>query len=221
MESYTTFIEFFGLPGCGKTTLCKQIMKEFDNVNILLMSDVTKEYNVLPLGRKIFLIPYRVWWSLILFLLRCPILPPKLWKIYIGLFKISLTYMYAQRVPKDAIVLIDHGIIQSVVSLLYGRANRLSLSAQKHLANFIRHFSNVRFTYCDIPPDISLERIRLRGRVSGGRLDAIDNDTILYDNLCNQKIVFMKILPIIEANTHYLHFNMIDPNLIDKIKKNL
>ncbi len=107
-------------------------------------------------------------------------------------------------------MLIDHGILQSVVSLFYRKETKYfesSLGIVRCLLNTV----GIDYPlYCDISVPVSMERMFKRNRQDSGRLDAIRNEETLKDELLLQHRQFVMLC---ESNATRL-INMVE-NLCD------
>lgn len=195
MEQYTKIIEFFGLPGCGKTTLENYLITEgtANSWSFCRMSSLTNEYRQTSLLFKIKTFPYKSFFLLLLMSCKLPpILSLKNIRIYSSLFRIVLAYHYANNVRKKNQVIVDHGIIQSIVSILYSYPQFYKKN-KKIISMFIRSICVDSYVFCSIEPLTSLRRIRQRNRTKEGRLDAIKDDSVLLQYLTNQKKQFEQL----------------------------
>lgn len=183
-------IELYGLPGCGKTTLRDFLVQEPNgNVSYSLMTELSQQYRKLSLYRKFKFIPICIWFCLLRFFLSMPLLSPKEWVFYKVLFKLSLIYNYSKYAVGLDYIVIDHGIIQAVVSLMNGKIDHLSETQMKHFQQIIRKLPFIYFVYCSLPVEESLVRIRIRKR-NHGRLDVIQNDNNLREMIAKEYVIF-------------------------------
>lgn len=185
MESHIKIVDLFGLPGCGKTTLENELLKqdETDGLHFCNMTEVSQQYRKESLFCKLMVFPYRVCILWTLFFLLMPKLQRKDWRIYWSTYLISIIYAYCHSVKSDKVMLVDHGIIQSVSSLMYGRISNLT-SCHSKILRRILHLLDIDYCiYCQVSPEISLERMRLRNRQDSGRLDSIESNNDLLASL--------------------------------------
>jgi hypothetical protein len=191
-------VELYGLPGCGKTTIQEYLRNlpiECGGLRYGYMPDVTKPFRKLPFWRQVKYIPFKAVFLFIRFFMTLPLLPLKDWRLYRVFFSFVMIYNYSRKIEAVDYVLIDHGIIQSVVGLLYGRSDTLSDRSKKRLQKALSCSYVGYVVLCDISPETSLKRIRLRGR-SGGRLDQIADDKILKHKLEIQSRLFRELYQI-------------------------
>lgn len=195
----SNIIELYGLPGCGKSTLRDSLVKitDVNQKKFCIQSEMTKAIlnnNILFILLRI---PYKTFW----FLLQVILMLPKTKKIsvYRKLFMHAYCYHQANFVNGYDYIVMDHGLIQSLIGILSGKEykfNNRELVCIKKLLDSIPHITYVN---CKISTRKSLDRIRKRGR-DYGRLDVIKEDSILEEKLLLQKKQFEQIYSSISNN---------------------
>ena len=173
-------IEFCGLPGCGKTTICERLIENFkvcsSNTNVYCRKDV-------------YFFKRRIWDSYLIS--RCTPMFFKFYKIlnnfikeyrkgnkryidriyrlYVKLYKISIHY-------SDSIVILDEGIVQHITSLAHQQKIVNSVSFVR-LVDFL--FSNFEITVinCCIDMNETIRRIKKRNN-ENDRFNLSDVDEI-------------------------------------------
>ena len=174
----------YGLPGCGKTTVRTQLNAADSGYRCCYINDMTARFMKKSLVGKLRALPLREWWLLLRCLISLPLLPRREWNIYRGLFVITLAYRLRKEVAGYDYMVIDHGLVQSTVSLLYGHANSVSEKSAHRLAALLKRLDVEFVVYCKMTPELSLDRIRRRNRLHGdGRLDVIADDVELMSSL--------------------------------------
>lgn len=190
MAKNTKIIELFGLPACGKTTLCLNLTKDLQIAGNTVSSLHSMEKSLYgeSVWTKCKCFPYK---SILLYLLLFISLPHTKYRSFYKLsIKISRIYKYSRIKNKFDYLLIDHGIVQNVVSILFQKPPHLSnfsLWLLKHLL-FVEKVDT--FVYCSVSPMVAIKRIRDRNDRSHGRWDDINEDDILFYNFMNQKTMF-------------------------------
>lgn len=214
MESSPKIIELYGLPGCGKTTLCNRLHEKYPKTTI----DVELIWDGQKLYRKILEIPFWILVKLCWLFIISPKLPRKEWNIYIGFLVHLGAYSYIKK-TKYKYLLSDNGLVQDMVSLFYKKESSFSKKHLKAFYNIAKEYDNSFQIFCDIPVNMSLERIRKRNR-NKGRLDLISNDKMLAESLTTQSDFFNKMNEVLQCmGVKYLVLNMNDSvdNLADKV----
>lgn len=180
MAANVKVIEFYGLPGCGKTTLKKHILN-CSLKNVGTIQDVMKLYKKEPLIYKITHLPIKKWWLLFLFIQSLPDRKKNGREFYIALYSRTLAYTYCSNRDLFDLVIVDHGLIQQVGSILHNMDYKISEKSLKRLVLFMASMEETKAMYCRIPCNLALIRIRERHR-NGGRIDAVmdDKDKALY-----------------------------------------
>ena len=192
MERDSKIIEFYGLPGCGKTTLRSNLLLSLSK-HAGSIQDVMTLYKHESFFYRLFHLPIKQWCLLSIFLIMMPQKRKNTKSAYVALYYKVLAYAYcASKSPFDFIV-VDHGIVQQLGSILHNMDYKLSDKSMKRVLLFLNSIKNSIFVYCQISSELSLSRIRARKR-DGGRIDAVMNDTnqALY-YLEKERMLFNKI----------------------------
>lgn len=196
MEPHTKIVEFYGLPGCGKTTLKNYLVKieeQSEDCQFSIIDILITHFKKLSLWGKITSIPFKAWYFIVRFLLSVPFLPVKEWKFYTIFFDIALIYNLKSKIHSSSYILVDHGLFQAVQSVIYSKAVTLSERSWRLLQK-IADLLNVDYAvYCSVSTELSLQRIRKRNRKGNGRLDMIKDDNTLLIALEQQRFFFEKV----------------------------
>lgn len=172
----TTIIEFSGLAGAGKSTLCSALGDKFRNLNIDFIHD--DELRV-KLDKKRFLNSLSVW-SFPLFF-NCILLhdlgnSTKGLRYSISLYRLCLRYRWFEKYKPANVLLVDEGIAQVIVSIAgYECELKLKPKHVRAIKHIYRALPETFALNCIVEPEVALERIRRRNRNSG-RLDLIADD---------------------------------------------
>lgn len=199
MAAIVKVIEFYGLPGCGKTTLRSNLLFSHSK-QVGSIEDVMILYNNEPFFYRLFHLPIKQWFLLSIFLMTMPHKRKNSKSFYVALYYKVLAYTYcATKSPLDFVV-VDHGIVQQLGSILHNMDYRLSDKSMKRFIMFLNSIEKTIFTYCQISSELSLNRIRFRKR-DGGRVDAVMNDTnqaMFY--LEKERLLFDRISDALDNN---------------------
>ena len=66
--SHPVVIELYGLPGCGKTTLRNNLIREsYNGMPLGIMSELSNQFKRLPLYKKFQYIPWGSWCAVLRF----------------------------------------------------------------------------------------------------------------------------------------------------------
>lgn len=180
MAANIKIIEFYGLPGCGKTTLRNQLiqspLKRFGTIN-----EVMTQYKKESLIYRITHLPLKQWWQLTLFILSLSNIRSNRKSFYVVLYYKTLAYSYCREKSIFDYVVVDHGLVQQVGSILHNMNYDLSEKSLGKLSRFLYLMKETKTIYCQIPSELSLSRIKKRNRDSG-RIDAMmyDREKALY-----------------------------------------
>lgn len=193
MYNTTRIIELYGLPGCGKTTIRENLVhSSSETTSYARMTELSQKYNRLSLYKKLVYIPYKTWFRIILFLISMPIHKHKEWILYRKFFILAVIYKFSRHTKGYNYIIIDHGFIQSLVSLMNGNTIYLSNKQRNRFLKIIKSFPLCTFVYCSIPVELSMERIHKRNR-GYGRLDVIKDDKKLIQKLIEQENIFTSV----------------------------
>lgn len=181
------WIEFNGLPGCGKSTLSNCLLQEKKG-EFYSYSDIACQEKSW-LARNLRWIPYIRFKRLYHFFMLAKVsgakLNASLLKRLYCVERICCTYRCNQSI--EGICIVDQGIIQGVLAIVYLNSLKDSAKLKKHflaIANELRQ--EVCFINAYISADVCFSRIRTRqnGR---SRLDEIKDDDQLLEALTIQE----------------------------------
>lgn len=175
-----TIIELCGLPGCGKSTLCGNIMEELklhDVDNVYGRNDVmryrygffSKILNRLRLYRCSPFILHKLIKAYTIDITSDPRYVKRLVRLFAGLNKLSED-------NNVDVVLLDEGIVEHVVSLAYG-VKILDNETLQELMKLMFTSYNVIVINCHIDIDESIRRIKTRNK-KNARYDYANSDDI-------------------------------------------
>lgn len=189
MGTYTKIIEFYGLPGCGKTTLCRRLKDLYVDkgfrVGLLpdAVTDFRWKYLFLKLSfREIILYTrfihklkkYRVHKNLVLSVIRR-----------------FLIYKSARVHSKYDYVFIDHGVVQSIVRALYDTPCPIDLLRTTVFREMLSATFVEGIIHCDISSKEAYNRVRIRNRKNSGTFDQFSDEAL--------KMVLDGHVPIFES----------------------
>lgn len=172
MAANSKIIELFGLPACGKTTLSRYLV---ENIDSSLKSTIFNEA-IHGLRKR----PWRLVRSVsvcnVYRALRLTFLASfnnkrqdAEWLVH------GTTYRFLMKFTDYDQVFVDHGDIQSFVSMERGRDLHLDKNFSKACSNYLDTSPVFAYFYCKVDPHVALERMRQRGRVIG-RIDTLEKD---------------------------------------------
>lgn len=192
MEKHTQIIEFYGLPGCGKSTLLESLVSDTgQTVSFCTLHDVGNQFKRASLGAKLGSVPVACWWYTLCYICSVPRIPLRKWKLYRSFFYISMLYRFAgKKASSFDYLVVDHGMYQAAISVLYGHAETLSETSWKWLKKSVSKLDVDYLVYCNISVATSVSRIRARGRKNNGRLDMLTSDEELKSVLNKQQALF-------------------------------
>lgn len=218
METPPVIIDFYGLPGCGKTTLCKTLINQYPD-KVIDVDAVWVSYWTQNWFKRISEIPIFVVFKLFFLFLRSPKLSKEERNIYRGFFVHIISYSHFKRMNYK-VLLSDNGLIQDLVSLFYKKESIFSKKHARTFSSLIKGYTNLNQVFCDIPVALSLERIRTRNR-NKGRLDLIRDNKNLENALTVQSEFFQKMnvmLKSIGIDFYKIDMNSGAENVVEQVK---
>lgn len=207
MAKHTQIIEFYGLPGCGKTTLCKKMLSSADyrGKRLAISRDISVSYARASIFQKVRSIPWRMVVPLVRLFVKTPFVGFSNLNLYIIFLKKESLYDYVRKYSDIDYFFVDHGLVQSIISLMATSPTELNYAKSQDI-NLILTKSNVnKVVYCKVSPKTSFLRIRARGGKALGRLDKVENDDVLLQMIQKQAVMFDRMSSIILMNSKDLY----------------
>ena len=176
MAAHTKIIDMFGLPACGKTTLTN-CFGEMQNmgIKVITMNSLIEEARrnklklLLSFSFKLCVASIKVHRAI----------PNKrcngstLSRFY--LIKHSLYYTYGKRFSKYDCIFVDHGDIQSFVSMERGEHLHMNRDFRRACSRYIDVSPTTLYVYCNITPELSLSRMVNRN-IRQGRIEKMEDN---------------------------------------------
>lgn len=174
MASNCRVVDFYGLPGCGKTTLKNKLL-EMEHISVDIAQNQMLHYKKESVLFKLIHLPFKQWWRLTLFLISLSGIRKNPKQYYIDLYSKVLAYSYFVEKSCCDLIVVDHGLVQQLGSILHNQNYELSERSLIYFMNFLDGMKGTIPVYCRLSSEISLMRMRQRKR-NVGRIDAIMND---------------------------------------------
>ncbi len=185
-------IEFAGLPGCGKSTLCNKMIESVDfNAKVHTYSDIvrfvsTKKRRVIY-SIFVFLNPFR-WKFLYLLKKFCEQYDgysKGAWFVLVALYDICRMLNFW---GDKHIVILDEGFVQNITSIPHTKSLETN-DVYLNLINFIKNKIDIKLIHCYAHQDVVIQRLRDRGRKD--RFNSIEDDQKLKEvlNVKNDNIL--------------------------------
>lgn len=198
MGAHTKIIDLFGTPACGKSTLARYL-KVQSNLNIGEKSDVSKEC----CGFFHFML---IWSISIREVINCIkyhfAIPPQnrrkgslLWKF----IKDYSYYSYIQKYSSFDVVILDNGIIQSIISHQNGADLLNNTKYMQSVMNLLFSHDSISYWWCDVDPKVSFERMRKRNRTKG-RIEMKASDKEKQQELIHEHSLCEKFYYLLLSN---------------------
>lgn len=169
-------IEFYGLPGSGKSVVSHRLIEELrsDGFCVMDYQSYTKSNGKKNVIRGILRVQgFKYFIYAVVFLIKNGLLF-SIDVVKRMLFCLTfIAFYYDKRVRTSDYVIMDEGIIQGVVSAIFDyESDSLSF---KWLAEIIEKIS-IQTVYVAMSPEHSNERIEMRGAIAHGRCDAMSSE---------------------------------------------
>lgn len=189
MARDTTIIEYFGIPGCGKSTLCKS-QKTGLSENVATSSDISKEMNCTGILSKIACIPWHVIIPILRLYVSFPFAGFRNFPFYRILIKKEFIYTFIKKYSNYNTVCIDHGMAQSVLGLVLCNINAYNQKIRDIVCDILSKSLSNKIVFCSVMPETAFSRMRNRKNHPLGRLEKIKDDKELINNLVVQNSLF-------------------------------
>ena len=182
MAVHTQIIDLYGIPACGKTTLAKYMANHpADGLKVATMRDC----KIAALNDKwhlfLSITPKNLWASIRL-KLSTPLDKKRRVIPFKNVFFMGVFKNYVRKYTEYDIVLVDHGDIQSFVSLERGDNLHKSRRFLKACLHYLKISLSTTYIYCKIDVQDALERMNERGRKKG-RIDLITDQHLKLQEL--------------------------------------
>lgn len=174
MAAYTKIIDLFGIPACGKSTLSNCLAgrsNEALRISTLQGCILNDKKIVWRLLRSLSL---NILWAGIRFRFSAPFDKKRRDVSLMSFLKHGLYYNYVRRFSDYDVVIVDHGDIQSIVTLERGEDLHDKPKFVKACSRYLNSSLANIYVYCRISAEESLYRMNSRQR-DNGRIDVIEN----------------------------------------------
>lgn len=209
MGAHPKIIEFYGLPGCGKTTLCNRLKEYYENsgYKVGLLTDAVKDLSwrsiihALSFHECVFFLKF--YWAFI----RKNVNK----NLVLSPIRRYLIYKSAKRDGEYDFLFIDHGAAQSVVRALFDAPNPLVSLKSNLVRDYYRMIPADLYINCIITMDEAFSRVKLRNRKNSGTFDqypdaqlkrVLEGHSTIFDNTKLILLELDKNLLAIDCNTN-------------------
>lgn len=222
MRKKTLYLEFNGVPGCGKSTLCKALLNELSKYNF-------RYYDY----QKLFsnFISKKTWRIHAIFMLLNPngirvlyntnkalskLKPSKNNRKFVPyLILTQLLIIYFGKKYPDSILVSDEGVIQYIISTMYDQRISNVDNLDCTLAVILSMNNYVDMLMINIETGLELARSRIQARKNGeSRLDFLDNNKL-------ESILDIQIANFILIRERMSYLAHIDINASSSIENNV
>lgn len=206
MPDRTTIIEFEGLAGCGKSTLCEELKVRLSKqgYNVIYIDEkpfrsIFHDFKRIHLHRYLQTFSINILYNTLKLMLKTH--QYSKYKHFYKLYELCATYNYLNKYKTShkQVIVCDEGIIQSLVSIWgYDAPKTFTEIENSAILTFLSFAPSTNSFVCDISIEDDILRIRKRGR-KHGRLNIIKNDEELKEKLNNNLRSLEQIISIAEV----------------------
>lgn len=173
MAAYTKIVDFFGLPGCGKSTLVKCLKEIYsDRVRIATIYDLVEDIKKESFCKKLASISPVNLLCAVIFRLTVPFDEKRKDRSIKSWLKQGVLYNYAKKYSCYDLILVDEGNIQNFVKYERGEDLHNKKLFVKACKQYMLTSPVSMYVYCGIDIELANERIVKRNR-GIGRIDVI------------------------------------------------
>lgn len=173
-DAQKLIIEFNGLPGCGKSTTANELLKQIgeDKASFPYDRHIKKFYQLLK-SLVDGTIPFVIYCILILRNFKSSSIAEKKYFIMVAYGHYQL-YLHFINHSNKKYLIVDQGLVQDIISFAF----QDKIISDKYVRKLIRFCINkfgesLLIVNCDVDVETSSQRISLRGKMDGSRLDKI------------------------------------------------
>jgi gluconate kinase len=187
-------IEFNGLPGCGKSTICNEVLKKFSKDKIISLDDVINlnsenriknMFNLIKILINLKLFGFNI--RIIKFSLRFGFDYTRL--IFAArLIKFNGNLHYYSKEYPEKIVILEEGYIQYLTSIPHNFEVVITKEL-KDIVKYVKANYNLTYIHCEIDDETNYNRLSNRN-FTASRFDALSKKEleeilkIKYKNIC-------------------------------------
>ncbi len=176
MGAHPKIIEFYGLPGCGKTTLCNRLKDIYEKrgYKVGLLPDAVNDLSrwsiihILSFRECAFFLKF--YWAFITKNVCTNLVLSPIRRYFI--------YKSAKRKEKYDLLFIDHGAVQSIVRALYDVPTPLALLKSNLVRDYYRMIPADIYINCIITKDEAFSRVKNRNRKNSGTFDQYPDEQL-------------------------------------------
>lgn len=174
MAAHTQIIDLFGIPACGKTTLAKCLSEKNNEVLRIstLQECILNDKRIA--WRLLTSLSLKTIWSGVKLRLSAPFDKKRRDVPLFSYLKHGLYYSYVRKFSDYDLIIVDHGDIQSMVTLERGEDLHNKAKFVKACSRYLDSSLANIYVYCKIDAEEALCRMNNRLR-NYGRIDVIAN----------------------------------------------
>lgn len=203
MAAHTIIVDLFGLPACGKTSLAEFISEHYGGqIKIATIHQVVKEAK----RNKLALLtanPIKHILAAMRLRLNVPFEKKRKDVAFWGWPSHDKYYSYAKKYSDYNLILVDHGDVQSIVTLERGEDLHKNGKFVKLCSNYLNTSSADVYAYCKVDITEAFKRMNIRNREKG-RIDMLKDSASQIKALEEEKTRFDFFAELLRKNGHDL-----------------
>ena len=214
MAAHTIIVDLFGIPACGKTSLAEYISEHYGReIKIATIHQLVKEAK-----RNKFALftsnPIKHIFAAMILRLNVPFEKKRKDVFFWGWPSHDKYYSYAKKYSDYNLILVDHGDIQSIVTLERGDDLHKNENFVKLCSNYLSTSSADVYVYCKVDIMEAFKRMNIRNR-GKGRIDMLKDPASQIKALEEEKNRFDFLAELLRKDGHEL----LEIDMSDNTKK--
>ena len=176
MGAHTKIIEFYGLPGCGKTTICYKLKESFEEkgYKVGVLPDAANHFSWLSLFYTLTIRDIVLFFRFFILLKKHHVHR----NLVISPIRRLLIFRSAKKKNEYDFIFVDHGAAQSIVRALYDTPCPLDILNSSVVKALFISTPVDKYVCCKITPEEAFARVRHRNRKNSGTFDQFPDEQL-------------------------------------------
>lgn len=217
-NKHIRIVEFVGVPGCGKTTICRSMVD--NSLGIHFLSCDTYPFPVGTLNKLLFFFQdfsICYFFALVYYIFANNISRKKQMFVYMINLRMKYVRFFREHRNDDSILLVDQGLVQGLGSMSLGHDKVKSVGLSFLLKYWKIFESSMLMINCVIPVEESSRRLSERNTLGGAF------DRLRGKDLINSMSSHVRLLESVknELSEKGFHMNRVTINTLNTIDNNI
>lgn len=176
MGAHTKIIEFYGLPGCGKTTICNKLREIYETkgYRVAVLPDAANHFSWLSLLKILSFKDCVLLFRFVSLLYKYHVCR----NLVLSPIRRLLIYRCAKMKKEYDFIFIDHGAVQSIVRALYDTPCPIDIINSSVIKDLLMINPVDKYVCCQLTPKVAFSRMRSRNRTNSGTFDQFPDDQL-------------------------------------------